>query len=295
MIIGQLIGGAMGDLIGRKQGMMLVMFLQVIGSVGSASSYDGFGGWSVFEQLAIWRFLVGIGCGGVYPLAALLSSEAMMIPMTSQSSGQQQQHQQGGEGMEEEAEMQLRKLKMLAATFSTQGIGFVTVPIVALGLLIICGEGRLDIVWRMMLLVGALPGIVLMFFRWKAMSAMHVSATVPRDIDGGGEEHGNGQGHRDEDDGELEGIENQVMEVDMDPISDRDAAVTNTGVLHADERHENASLWTKIKSEDQLFTKLIGTAGENLYRRIDAVSISFLLVFADTGFHHYVAPHILNT
>jgi hypothetical protein len=90
MIIGQLIGGAMGDLIGRKQGMMLVMFLQVIGSVGSAFSYDGFGGWSVFEQLAIWRFLVGIGCGGVYPLAALLSSEAMMIPLTSQSSGQQQ-------------------------------------------------------------------------------------------------------------------------------------------------------------------------------------------------------------
>jgi len=80
----------MGDLIGRKQGMMLVMFLQVIGSVGSAFSYDGFGGWSVFEQLAIWRFLVGIGCGGVYPLAALLSSEAMMIPLTSQSSGQQQ-------------------------------------------------------------------------------------------------------------------------------------------------------------------------------------------------------------
>jgi len=113
----------------------------------------------------------------------------------------------------------------------------------------------------------------------------------------GGEEYGNGQGYRDEDDGELEGFENQVMEVDMDmdPISDRDAAVTNTGVLHADERHENTSLWTKIKSEDQLFTKLIGTTGENLFRRIDVVSISFLLLFADTGFHHYVVPHILNT
>eukprot|EP00979_Chaetoceros_neogracilis_P015520 scaffold6060_cov141-Chaetoceros_neogracile.AAC.1 len=49
------------------------------------------------------------------------------------------------------------------------------------------------------------------------------------------------------------------VDMDMDPISDRDAAVTNTGVLHADERHENTSLWTKIKSEDQLFTKLIVT------------------------------------
>jgi len=50
----------------------------------------------------------------------------------------------------------------------------------------------------------------------------------------GGEEYGNGQGYRDEDDRELGGIENQVMEVDMDPISDRDAAVTNTGVQTKD-------------------------------------------------------------
>ena len=37
---------------------------------------NGNGSWTVFEQLAAWRFLIGIGCGGVYPLAASLSSES---------------------------------------------------------------------------------------------------------------------------------------------------------------------------------------------------------------------------
>lgn len=54
------------------------MMLQIGGSLGSAffiSTTNGGGGLTVMEQLAIWRFILGIGAGGVYPLAAVMSAE----------------------------------------------------------------------------------------------------------------------------------------------------------------------------------------------------------------------------
>jgi hypothetical protein len=75
MIVGQLLGGLLGDVLGRSNAMMLVMMLQICGSLGSAflvstsNDYhdidgDG-GGLTSLEQLAIWRFVLGMGAGGV--------------------------------------------------------------------------------------------------------------------------------------------------------------------------------------------------------------------------------------
>jgi MFS family permease len=66
MIVGQLIGGVLGDVLGRRRAMMLVLMLQIGGSLGGAllvSTEDG--GPTALEQLAIWRFVLGIGAGGV--------------------------------------------------------------------------------------------------------------------------------------------------------------------------------------------------------------------------------------
>ena len=41
MIIGQLVGGAVGDILGRHLAMAVVMALQVLGAIASASSVDG--------------------------------------------------------------------------------------------------------------------------------------------------------------------------------------------------------------------------------------------------------------
>ena len=73
MIVGQLIGGVLGDVLGRRRAMMLVVMMQIGGSLGSAllvSTEDGGGGGggggpTALEQLAIWRFILGIGAGGV--------------------------------------------------------------------------------------------------------------------------------------------------------------------------------------------------------------------------------------
>jgi MFS family permease len=66
MIIGQLIGGYLGDVLGKRKAILLVMILQIGGSLGSAcisTSQNNTSGLSTLEQLAIWRFFLGIGAG----------------------------------------------------------------------------------------------------------------------------------------------------------------------------------------------------------------------------------------
>ena len=79
MIVGQLGGGALGDILGRHLAMTLVMLLQVLASLLSSFStgiHLGFATLNVFHVLAFWRFVLGLGCGGVYPLAATLTAES---------------------------------------------------------------------------------------------------------------------------------------------------------------------------------------------------------------------------
>lgn len=276
--------------------MMLVMFLQVVGCAGSAVFVrEGlFGdGFSVFHQLAIWRFFVGIGCGGVYPLAALLSSEALQSQSQSSDTvvvaaaaaagdgngdradavlGQQEQLQEG-------TKRQVRKLKMLAATFSTQGIGFVTVPIVALSLLLVCGKGRLDLVWRLMLVFGSLPGVLLMYLRWKAMNAhANINMNAPSNVnvnvntdansntlttnqsDNVGTCSGRNEQLEEQEQRGQQRNESGVMEVEMNRDAEADADLDDESA-NVEDMHRKPSLWSAIKSEDQLFMKLVGTAG----------------------------------
>ena len=76
--MGQLVGGALGDSpwLGRLGALLLVMALQIAASIGSSLLIipGGHGG-DIYLWLAGWRFLLGIGAGGVYPLAAVLSAE----------------------------------------------------------------------------------------------------------------------------------------------------------------------------------------------------------------------------
>ena len=65
MILGQLSGGAIGDALGRHLAMTIMMSLQIISSFGSACSF----GLYTLHILSLWRFLLGIGAGGVYPVS----------------------------------------------------------------------------------------------------------------------------------------------------------------------------------------------------------------------------------
>ena len=144
MMLGQLLGGVVGDAVGRHVALTLAMMLQIGSSVGSAcvtmqaSSGGGEHNWTIFHTLAVWRFLNGVGCGSVYPLAATLTAESTD---DKESRG-----------------------KLVALTFSMQGVGYMLVPIAAVVLIGLFGEDN-DYTWRLLLAGGAVPGIIQMTLR----------------------------------------------------------------------------------------------------------------------------------
>jgi PHS family inorganic phosphate transporter-like MFS transporter len=142
MIVGQLVGGALGDIIGRHRAMSVVMFLQVIAAFASACSVEM--NIPIFDQhlsivhvLAIWRFILGLGCGGVYPLAATLTAES--------------------------SKSDEDRAKTVALTFSFQGLGYLVVPVFAWMVATILHNS--DYSWRLILGFGSVPGAVLITIR----------------------------------------------------------------------------------------------------------------------------------
>lgn len=108
-IIGQLTMGYYADLAGRSNAMYLTMMLTIIGALlSSLNLQDIWGhqandpyGWITFSRL-----LLGIGVGGVYPLAATVAAESSTNAA-----------KRGSE---------------VSLVFSTQGLGFIACPIVVL-------------------------------------------------------------------------------------------------------------------------------------------------------------------
>ena len=258
MIIGQLVGGTLGDLIGRRTAMYLVMVLQIVASLGSSILVreNYFFGWNVFEQLSAWRFILGIGCGGVYPLSALLSSESHNSRNSGGGSSSGDNNQEDI-SMESSSQDKVRSLKMLATTFSMQGFGFVSVPLIGIPLLLIFGENGLDLVWRFLLSFGAMPGIILLYLRWKLL-----------------------KNDREEIHTEDGGINDQSLEEDgeigQDMVGNADLSNDNREAdneLTTDETDSKQSLWNAIQTEDDLLLKLVGTAGEFLYSYIEYLII----------------------
>lgn len=168
MIVGQLAGGALGDILGRHLAMTVVMLLQVCASLLSSFSTDvhwhaWFGNTTnndmlslnIFHVLAFWRFMLGLGCGGVYPLAATLTAE---------SSSNNNNNNDDQTTSNNATELENEKGRRVAMAFSFQGVGYLVVPLVAYALVGLLGESS-DLAWRLLLALGATPGIVLTISR----------------------------------------------------------------------------------------------------------------------------------
>jgi PHS family inorganic phosphate transporter-like MFS transporter len=141
--------------------------------------------------------LEGIGCGGVYPLAATLSAESC--------------------GRKED------RAKNIALTFSMQGVGYLVVPIIGWALISIFGEHS-DYAWRILLGIGALPGLIVAILR-----------------------RGIRRKSKSDDNDSFESLA-QLIPPD---------SFTSSPVISS----EDDSMIAAIRSEPELYRKLIGTAG----------------------------------
>jgi PHS family inorganic phosphate transporter-like MFS transporter len=136
-ILGQLAFGFIADKIGRKKGFVVTLSIVIVGAILSASSFSIPSiGLTVAMTLAGFRFLLGIGIGGEYPLSATITAES------SNASN---------------------RGRMVAAVFSMQGLGSLAAAFV--GFLLLHVVDNVDLVWRLCLGLGAIPGLLSLYHR----------------------------------------------------------------------------------------------------------------------------------
>ncbi len=71
----QIIAGSLADIVGRQKIFVATAVLISLGSLGSACALDT-PQLTIYGQLCCWRFFLGAGVGGEYPLAATVTSES---------------------------------------------------------------------------------------------------------------------------------------------------------------------------------------------------------------------------
>ncbi|KAI8610544.1 phosphate transporter-like protein, partial [Chytriomyces sp. MP71] len=74
-LIGQVGFGILGDKLGRKKMYGVELIIMIVCTIGSALAAPMKNGWSILVILSIWRFVLGIGIGGDYPMSAVITSE----------------------------------------------------------------------------------------------------------------------------------------------------------------------------------------------------------------------------
>jgi MFS transporter, PHS family, inorganic phosphate transporter len=129
--LGALLFGRIADLLGRKHVYWLVAAVMAVAAIGSALA-------PTYWVLIGFRFLLGFGVGGDYPVSAVLMSEYA------------NRKDRG---------------KLVGLVFSTQALGLIVGPLVALALL---GAGTSTaMTWRILLGLGAVPAAAVIYLRRK--------------------------------------------------------------------------------------------------------------------------------
>ncbi len=133
--VGQVLFGWLGDRLGRRRVYGFTLSLMAIGAIGSALSVS-LGGLSTITVLILWRFVLGVGVGGDYPLSATIMSEYSNV----QSRG-----------------------RLVASVFAMQGFGLLAGAGASLGVVYLVPN--LDLAWRVILGLGALPAVLTIYYR----------------------------------------------------------------------------------------------------------------------------------
>jgi PHS family inorganic phosphate transporter-like MFS transporter len=136
-VVGQLFFGATADLMGRRKVFIATAALIILGALMSATVVDS-KSFGIYSQLCLWRFVLGVGVGGEYPLSASITSEASS---------------------------EKDKIKNLAAVFSMQGWGTVFCALVLVIVTHTLGDNY-NAMWRISLGIGGLPMVIAFYFRW---------------------------------------------------------------------------------------------------------------------------------
>ncbi|XP_015960199.1 probable inorganic phosphate transporter 1-9 [Arachis duranensis] len=163
--IGQVVFGRLGDLKGRRRVYGLALLLMVFGSLGSGFSIC-IKRTCVLLSLGLFRFLLGLGIGGDYPLSSTIMSEF--------------------------ANKKTRG-SFIAAVFSMQGFGILasaTVTIVVSSIFRHAPGAKekqhtaaaADFAWRLILMLGSVPAALTYYWRMMMPETARYTALVENNV-----------------------------------------------------------------------------------------------------------------
>eukprot|EP00927_Polykrikos_kofoidii_P010864 TRINITY_DN14589_c0_g1_i2.p1 TRINITY_DN14589_c0_g1~~TRINITY_DN14589_c0_g1_i2.p1 ORF type:complete len:449 (-),score=55.89 TRINITY_DN14589_c0_g1_i2:87-1253(-) len=150
-ILGQMTFGFVADRLGRRITSLITAGLTILGALlcASVGLKSGREEGALIRHLCAWRFLLGVGVGGEYPVTAAAASEITQDPE--------------------------RRGRFMAATISCQGWGMLLSCVIAL---LAIGDGvSLEWTWRGLLGFGAIPSTVAFFLRWRLEESKIFSST----------------------------------------------------------------------------------------------------------------------
>ncbi|KAL8239427.1 hypothetical protein R6Q59_015994 [Mikania micrantha] len=163
---GQLVFGYLGDKLGRKKVYGITLLLMMVCAICSGLSF-GYGAKSVIRTLCFFRFWLGFGIGGDYPLSATIMSEY--------------------------ANKRTRGA-FIAAVFAMQGMGIIFAGLTSMIISHIflkanpapsfqddpfhSTQRNADYAWRIVLMLGALPALLTYYWRMKMPETGRYTAVV---------------------------------------------------------------------------------------------------------------------
>ncbi|CAA7265585.1 unnamed protein product [Cyclocybe aegerita] len=165
-LVGQILFGWLADLVGRKRMYGVELLIIIVATFAQALSGNA-AAVHIVGVLIVWRFIMGIGIGGDYPLSAVISSEFASTKIRG---------------------------RMMTAVFASQGWGNFTAALVAFiitaayksAILSTPSVEELDAVdymWRLLIGLGCVPGVVALYFRLTIPETPRFTMDIERNID----------------------------------------------------------------------------------------------------------------
>ncbi|KAF8962717.1 phosphate transporter [Flammula alnicola] len=165
-LCGQLLFGWLADILGRKKMYGVELMVMIVATFGQALSGNA-PAVHIIGVLVVWRFIMGVGIGGDYPLSAVISSEFASTKIRG---------------------------RMMTAVFAAQGWGNFTAALVAFIIThayksAILHEAStthlnaVDFMWRLLIGLGAVPGVVALYFRLTIPETPRFTMDIERNID----------------------------------------------------------------------------------------------------------------
>ncbi|MDG7041278.1 MAG: MFS transporter [Nitrososphaerota archaeon] len=231
-VLGALVFGRLLDHLGRKAVYGLELVILVVGALGSAFLTPVNG---VYILMA-WRFLLGIGIGGDYSTSSTIMAEYSNTK---------------------------KRGMLVGMVFSMQSIGLLAGPLITLGLLL--GGVAPALAWKLLLAIGALPALLVIYWRRRLPETPKYSLGVRGDVKKASEDLKKFTG----------------MNADVDPGKE----VPVVGAK-----------WYQLLTNARLLALIIGTAGTwflmdwALYGNsiMSSTMLSFLVPSTITGIHHLI-------